>query len=150
MSARAGNEWARLFALRRYSNGLIHIRVCLLARFTVTLITTFKVLKITLKNSRANLAQAFLTGFVQCGLCLLLGNFVRTFAELLDGVKSAPVRPVLPLALSRHLLVQGINQEVVSPQDEREPCDPKNHEPLEHGAEPIASPNYIPAYYSFR
>ena len=145
-----GMNGPRLFALRRYSNGLIHIRVCLLARFTVTLITTFKVLKITLKNSRANLAQAFLTGFVQCGLCLLLGSFVRTFAELLDGVKSAPVRPVLPLALSRHLLVQGINQEVVSPQDEREPRDPKNHEPLEHGAEPTASTNYIPAYYSFR
>src|SRR5882762_8287438 len=145
-----GMNGPRLFALRRYSNGLIHIRVCLLARFTVTLITTFKVLKITLKNSRANLAQAFLTGFVQCGLCLLLGSLVCMFAELLDGVKSAPVRPVLPLALSRHLLVQGINQEVVSPQDEREPCDPKNHEPLEHGAEPTASTNYIPAYYSFR
>src|SRR6267378_4833927 len=66
-----GMNGPRLFALRRYSNGLIHIRVCLLARFTVTLITMLKVLKISLKNSRANLAQAFLTGFVQCGLCLL-------------------------------------------------------------------------------
>src|SRR5438552_3332708 len=89
-----------------------------------------KVLKISLKNSHANLAQAFLTGFVQCGLCLLLGNLVRMFAELLDGVKNAPVGPVLPLALSRRLLVQGVDQEVVSPQDEHEPCDPQNHEQI--------------------
>ena len=44
-----------------------------------------KVLKIGLKNSRTNLAQAFLTGFVQCGLGLLLANLVCMFAELLDG-----------------------------------------------------------------
>lgn len=100
----------RLLACCRHSNGLIHIRVCLLARITVTLITTFKVLQKNLKDSGANLAQAFLAGFVQCGLCFLLGNFVRMFAELLDGVKGAPVRPVLPLSLSRHLLVQGITK----------------------------------------
>jgi hypothetical protein len=47
------------------------------------------------------------------------------------------------------LLFQGIDQEVVGPQDEREPRDPKYDEPLEHVAEPIASANYIPAYYSF-
>src|SRR5258705_12811088 len=34
------------------SNSLIHIRVCLLARFTLALITMLKVLKIGLKNSR--------------------------------------------------------------------------------------------------
>ena len=50
---------------------------------------------------------------------------------------------------ANYLLVQGVNQEVIRPQDEREPRDPKYHEPLEHGAEPTASTNYIPAYYSF-
>ena len=109
-----------------------------------------KVLQIILQNSRANLAQAFLAGFVQCGLGLLLGNLVCMFAELPDGVKGTPVRPVLPLALSRQLLLQGINQEVISSQDKREPRDPNNHEPLEHGAEPTASPKLILADYSLR
>src|SRR5260370_38077475 len=67
------------------------------------------------------------------------------FTELLDGVKGAPVSAVLLLALSRDLLVQRVNQKVVGPQDEREPRDPKNHEPLEHGEEPTASPKFIPA-----
>src|SRR5260370_17762046 len=67
------------------------------------------------------------------------------FTELLDGVKGAPVSAVLLLALSRDLLVQRVNQKVVGPQDEREPRDPKNNEPLEHGEEPTPSPKFIPA-----
>ena len=132
-----------LLAPGRYSDGLTHVRVGFLARFAVALITMFKVLKILLKNSRANLAQAFLVGFVQCGLCRMLGTFVWMCPELLDGVKGAPVSPVLPFALSRHLFVQGVNQEVIGPQDESEARDPKNHEPLEHAAEPTASPKFI-------
>src|SRR6266481_5195662 len=140
----------RLLPPHRYPDGVIHIGVCFLARFALALVAMFKVLKILLKNSRANLAQAFLVGFVQCGLCLLLGTFVWMCTELLDGVKGAPVSPVLPLALTRYLLVQGVNQEVIGPQDEREARDPKNHEPLEHAAEPTASPKFILADYSLR
>src|SRR5258708_33447483 len=54
----------RLLAPRRCSNGFIHVSVCLLARLALALITAFKVLKIMLKNSRANLAQASLAGVV--------------------------------------------------------------------------------------
>src|SRR6266403_3860034 len=140
----------RLLLPRRYPDGFIHIGVGFLARFALALITMFKVLKIILKDSRANLAQAFLAGIVQCGLCLLLGTFVWMCTELLDGVEGAPVSPVLPLALTRYLLVQGVNQEVIGPQDEREARDPKNHEPLEHAAEPTASPKFILADYSLR
>jgi len=140
----------RLLPPRRYPDGVIHIGVGFLARFALALITMFKVLKILLKDSRANLAQAFLVGFVQCGLCRMLGTFVWMCTELLDGVKGAPISPVLPLALSRDLFVQGVNQEVIGPQDEREARDPKNHEPLEHAAEPTASPKFILADYSLR
>src|SRR6266850_1771067 len=140
----------RLLPPRRYPDGVIHIGVGFPARFALALVAMFKVLKILLKNSRANLAQAFLVGFVQCGLCLLLGTFVWMCAELLDGVKGAPVSPVLTLALTRYLLVQCVNQEIVGPQDEREARDPKNHEPLEHAAEPTASPKFILADYSLR
>src|ERR1700682_1792904 len=132
-----------------YSDGLTHVRVGFLARFALALITMFKVLKILLKNSRANLAQAFLVGFVQGGLCRVLGPFVWMRAELLDGVKGAPVSPVLPFALSRHLLVHGVNQEVISSQDKRDPRDPNNHEPLEHAAEPTPSPQFLLADYFF-
>src|SRR6267143_5307138 len=140
----------RLLLPRRYPDGFIHIGVGFLARFALALITMFKVLKIILKDSRANLAQAFLAGIVQCGLCLLLGTFVWMCTELLDGVEGAPVSPVLTLALTRYLLVQCVNQEIVGPQDEREARDPKNHEPLEHAAEPTASPKFILADYSLR
>ncbi len=132
-----------LSALPRYSNGLIPINVGLLARFALALITTREVLQIILKNPHANLAQALLAGLFQGGHCSLLGTDVQMFTELLDGVKGAPVSPILPLTLSRHLLFQGINQEIVDPQDEREPDDPENCEPLEHGAEPIASPKFL-------
>src|SRR5258708_23297519 len=135
----------RLLAPSRCSNGFIHVSVCLLARLALALITAFKVLKIMLKNSRANFAEASLAGVVQCGLRFLLGDFVRMFTELLDDVKGAPVSAVLALALSRDLLVQRVNQKVVGPQDERQPRDPKNHQPLEHGVEPTASPKVIPA-----
>src|SRR3979490_2949054 len=134
---------------RRDPDGVIHIGVGFLARFALALITMFKVLKILLKNSRANLAQAFLVGFVQCGLCRMLGTFVWMCTELLDGVKGAPISPVLTLALARDLFVQGVNQEVIGPQDESEARDPKHHEPLEHAAEPTASPKFLLADYSF-
>src|SRR6266851_3481050 len=140
----------RLLAPGRYSNGFIHVSVCLLARLALALITAFKVLKIMLKNSRANLAQPSLAGVLQCGLGFFLGDFVRMFTELLDGVKGAPVSAVLALALSRDLLLQGVNQEIVGPQYEHEPRDPKNHEPLEHGVEPTASAKFILADCSLR
>src|SRR6267143_179451 len=135
---------------RRYPDGVIHIGVGFLARFALALVAMFKVLKILLKNSRANLAQAFLVGFVQCGLCRMLGTFVRMCTELLDSVKGAPVSPVLPFELTRHLFGQGVNQKVIGPQDEVEARDPKNHEPLEHAAEPTESPKFILADYSLR
>src|SRR5258708_35834608 len=140
----------RLLPPRRYPDGVIHIGVGFLARFAIALITMFKVLEILLKNSRSNLAQAFLVGFVQCGLCRMLGTFVWMCTELLDGVKGTAVSQVLPLALARHLFVQGVNQEVIRPQDESEARDPKNHEPLEHAAEPTASLKFILADYSLR
>jgi hypothetical protein len=57
------------------------------------------------------------------------------FAELLNGGIGGPVGAVLALAL----FVQGVDQEIVGPQDEHDARDPKNHEPLEHGAKRIAS-----------
>jgi hypothetical protein len=45
------------------------------------------------------------------------------------------------------LLVQRINQQIVSPQNEYDPYGPQNHEPLEHGAE-TPSPNFILADFS--
>jgi hypothetical protein len=45
------------------------------------------------------------------------------------------------------LLVQRVNQQVVSPQDEHNPRDPQNHEPLEHRTE-TPSPRFILADYS--
>src|SRR5712664_961030 len=145
-----GLNGPRLLAPGRYSNDFIHISVRFLAELTLALVTAFKVLKIMLKNSRAKLAQASLAGVVQCGLGFLLGDFVRMFTELLDGVEGAPVSAVLALALSRDLLFQGVNQNVVGPQDEGEPGDPKNHEPLEHGVEPTASAKFILADCSLR
>jgi hypothetical protein len=45
------------------------------------------------------------------------------------------------------LLVQRINQQIVSSQDKRNPYDPQNHEPLEHGTE-TPSPKFILADFS--
>jgi hypothetical protein len=45
------------------------------------------------------------------------------------------------------LLVQRINQEIVSRQNKHNPYDPQNHEPLEHGAE-TPSPKLILADFS--
>src|SRR5438270_6101716 len=100
-----------------HANGFIHITVCFPAGFALALITALQVLQIILKNSDAILVQASLASLFECGPCFLLGAGVRTFTELLDGVKGAPINAVLPLALSHHLLVQGINQEIVGPQD---------------------------------
>ena len=132
------------------SHGVIHIAVGLFAGITLALVAALKVLKIILENFRASLAQAFSGSLVQCGLGPLLGRTVRMLTELHDSVVSAPIVLILPLALSRHLLFQGVNQEIVGPQNENEPRDPKNGEPLEHGAEPIASPMFSLADYSLR
>src|SRR5258708_8217895 len=73
----------------------------------------------------------------------------RMLNELEDSIVSAPIVLILPLALSRDLLLQGIDQKIVGPQDENEPGDSKNGQPLEHGAQPTASamfslPDYSP------
>src|SRR5260370_26132483 len=67
--------------------------------------------------------------------------------ELHDGRVSAPIILSLPVALSLHLLVQRINQQIVSSQDKRNPYDPQNYEPLEHGTE-TPSPKFILADFS--
>src|SRR5713101_3938780 len=60
-----GRNGPNLLPPRRYPDGVIHVRVCFLARIAIALITMLKVLQIILKNPRANLAQAFLAGLVQ-------------------------------------------------------------------------------------
>src|SRR6266705_1665157 len=131
-------------------HGIIHIAVGLFAGIALALIAALQVLKIILENFRASLAQAFLGSLVQWGFGPLLGRTIRMLTELHDSVVSAPIVLILPLALSRHLLFQGVNQEIVGPQNENEPRDPKNGEPLEHGAQPIASAMFSLADYSLR
>src|SRR5712692_10458246 len=82
-----GRNGPNLLPPRRYPDGVIHIRVCFLARIAIALITMLEVLQIILKNPRANLAQAFLAGLVQGSLCFLLGVCAWMFTKLLDGVK---------------------------------------------------------------
>src|SRR5213594_103536 len=132
------------------SHGVIHIAAGLFARITLALVAAFKVFQIVLKNFCASLAQAFSGSLVQCSLGPLLGSTIRMLTELHDSVVSAPIVLILPLALSRDLLFQGVDQKIVGPQDENEPRDPKNGEPLEHDAEPIASPMLSLADYSLR
>src|SRR5437899_7778073 len=131
-------------------HGIIHIAVGLFTGITLALVAALKVLKIILENFCASLAQAFSGSLVQCSLGPLLGRTVRMLTELHDSVVSAPIVLILPLALSRDLLFQGVDQKIVGPQDENEPRDPKNGEPLEHGAQPIASAMFSLADYSLR
>src|SRR6266436_8473331 len=132
------------------SKSFVHIAADLLAGITLALITALKVLKIILQNFRASLAQAFSRSLVQRGFGPLLGRTVGMLAELHDGIVSAPIVLILPLALSRDLLLQGIDQEIVGPQDETDPRDPKNGQPLEHGAQPTVSTMFSLADYSPR
>ena len=117
------------------SHGEIHIAGGLFAGITLALVATLKILKIVLENFCTSHAQAFSGGLVQRGFGLLLGRSVRMLPEPHDSGISTPIVLALPFALSLHLLVQRINQEVVCPQDKHNPDDPQNHEPLEHRTE---------------
>src|SRR6266850_345045 len=134
----------------RRSNGLVHIAVGFLAGVAVALEATREVLKIVLKDVLTSLAQAARVSVLQGGLCFLFGILVRLHAEMLDGVEGAPVDLVLPFALARHRLLHRVNQEIVKPQNEEQPGDPEDQEPLVHAAEPTASSNFIPAYSPLR
>jgi len=137
----------RLLALGGGPHGFIHCGGGLFAEFTLALVAALKILKVILQNFRASLAQAFLGGFVQRGFGPLLGRAIRMLTEAHDSRVSVPVGRILPIALALHLLVQRINQEIVSRQDKRNPYDPQNHEPLEHGTE-TPSPKLILADFS--
>ncbi len=113
----------------------------------MALIATLKILKIILEDFRASLVQAFSGGIVQRGFGFLLGRAIGMLPEPHDRSVCAPVVLTLPVALSLHLLVQRINQEVVGPQNEHNSDGPQNHEPLEHGAE-TPSPDFILADFS--
>src|SRR5260370_9953303 len=125
----------RLLTTGGVSHGFIHCDGGLFAEFTLALIAALKILKIILQNFRASLAQAFSGGLVQRSFSPLLGRAIRMLTELHDGSVSAPIVRILPIALALRLLVQRINQEIISRQDKRNPYDPQNHEPLEHGTE---------------
>jgi hypothetical protein len=125
----------RLLTLSGDPHGFIHIAGCLFAGITLALIAALQILEVILENFRASLAQAFLGGLVQRGFSPLLGRAIRMLTEAHDSRVSVPIVRILPIALSLRLLVQRINQEIVSCQDERNPYDPQNHEPLEHGTE---------------
>src|SRR5260370_4334756 len=140
----------RLLMPGSVSHGFIHIAVGLVAGIALTLIAALQVLKITLENLRARLAQAFSGSLVQCGFGPLLGRVIRTLPEQHNGVVSAPIIPILPLARSRDLLLQRVNQTIVGPQAENEPRDYNNSELLEHVAQPTASPMFKLADYSPR
>lgn len=124
-----------LLAVGGDANGVVHIGVGFLAGIAVALITVFKIVQIALQDFHANPGEAFLAGIVQSVLGFQLVDGVGMFPELLDGVIGGPVSAVLALAL----FVQGVDQEIVGSQDEHDGRDPKNHEPLEHGAERTAS-----------
>src|SRR5260370_36059613 len=140
----------RLRTPRGRSKSFVHIAADLFAGIALALIAALQVLKVVLENFRARLTQAFSRSLVQRGFGPLLGRTVRMLTELHDSIVSAPIVPILPLALSRDLLLQGIDQEIVGPQDENDPCDPKNGQPLEHGAQPPASTMFSLADYSPR
>src|SRR6266852_6757299 len=140
----------RLLTSRGRSKSFIHIAAGLLAGIALALIAALQVLKIILQNFCAGLAEALSRSLVQCRFSPLLGRTIRMLAELHDSIVSAPIVLILPLALSRDLLLQGIDQKIVGPQDENDPCDPKNGQPLEHGAQPTASTMFSLADYSPR
>jgi len=130
------------------SHGFIHVAIDLFAGVALALIAVLEVVKIILEKFCAGLAQAFSVGLVQGGFGFLFGSPVRMFAELLDRRVRAPIVLVLQVALSLHLLVQRVNQEVVGPQDKHRPRDPQNYEPFEHSDEPTPSLEFILADFS--
>jgi len=138
---------SRLLASGGGSHGEIHIAGGLFTGIALALVAMLKILKIVLENFRASLAQAFSGGIIQRGFGLLLGRAVRMLPEPHDSGISAPIVLALPVALSLHLLVQRINQQIVCPQDKSNPHDPQNHEPLEHRSE-TPSPRLILADFS--
>ncbi len=138
----------RLLARGGGTHGFVHIGVCLLAGIAPALVAALEVFKVILQNFFASLAHAFSGGFIQCALCLLLGSSIRVLPELHDRSVGAPVALVLRVAVSLHLLVQRVNQQVVSPQDERNPRDTQNQEPFKHSTEPTPSLRFIVAEYS--
>src|SRR5437899_811316 len=138
----------RLLARGGDTHGFVHIGVCLLAGISPALVAALEVFKVILQNFFASLAHAFSGGFIQCALCLLLGSSIRVLPELHDRSVGAPVALVLRVAVSLHLLVQRVNQQVVSPQDERNPRDTQNQEPFKHSTEPTPSLRFIVADYS--
>src|SRR5258708_27625044 len=141
---------SRLLVFGGGPHGFIHVAAGLLAGIALATIAPFQVLKVVLEGSCAALAQAFSRSLIQRGFGPLLGRTVRMLPELHDSSISAPIVLILPLALSRDLLLQGVNQEIVGSQDENERRNPNNGELLEHGAQPIASPMFSLADYSPR
>jgi hypothetical protein len=130
------------------AHGFIHVAGRLFAGIALALVAMLKILKIILEDFPARLAQAFSGGFVQRGFGFLLGRAIRMLPEPHDRRVSAPIVLALPVTLPLYLLVQGINQEVVSPQNEHDSYGPQNHEPLKHGAE-TPSPEFILADFLF-
>ena len=139
----------RLLARGGSPHGFIHVGVGLFAGIALALVTVLKVFKISLEDFLAWLAHAFSGRLIQRGFGLLFGRAIRMPRELHDRGVSAPIALVLQVARSLHLLVQGVNKEIVSPQDEHDPRDPQNHQPLKHTAEPTPSPTFIVSDYSF-
>jgi hypothetical protein len=137
----------RLLTRGGSSHGFIHVASGLFAGITLALVAILKIPKIILENFRASLAEASSGGLVQRRFGFLLGRSVRVLPVLHDRGVSAPIVLALPVALSLHLLVQRINEEVVSPQNKHDSHGPQNHEPLEHGAE-TPSPKFILADFS--
>lgn len=131
------------------SHSFIHVAGGLFAGITLALVAMLEIVKVILENFRPSLAQAFSGGLVQRGFGLLFGRAIRVLPELHDRSVNAPIILALPIALSLHLLVQRINQEVVCPQNECDSYGPQNHEPLEHGAE-TPSPEFILADFSLQ
>jgi hypothetical protein len=135
ISKRTCRPTDRLLTPARGSHGFVHIPGGLFAGITLALVATLKILKIILESFCASHAEAFSGRLVQRGFGLLLGRTVRMLPVLHDRRVSTPIVLALLFALSLHLLVQRINQEIVCPQNKRNPYDPQNHEPLEHRTE---------------
>lgn len=127
------------------ADGVVHIGVGFFAGGAVALVAMLEVLKISLQNDLASLAKASGASFGESVLGSLRRIIAGLRAELLNGVERAPVKFVLPLAFASHRLVQGIDQEVVQTQDEKQPDDPEGQKPLVHGAKRIASGYSVPA-----
>ena len=138
---------SHLRMLRGSSHGFIHCAGGLFAEFALALVAALQILKVVLENFRASRAQSFSRRLVHGGFGLLLRRAIGMLPEPHNGSISAPIVLTLPFPLSLHLLVQRINQEIVSPQNEYDPYGPQNHEPLKHAME-TPSPNFILAGFS--